>query len=351
MKTARLLLLAAALSAGSAVASDTRLVVQPGAAFPDLEVEGLLSSADYSALGLPGREGSFRLSEISGDLLILEFFNRYCLTCWRQAPQLESFLRLAVPGGLEGRARILSVGSGNSARELAQFRAEHKVTYPLAADPWFDLYNELGDPGGTPFTVFLRRSGDRWLLVDHHVGFFGDVELLARARAILKSPEDLPPPAAQLERGAALPDERARAAEFLSRVAGRPVEAREVQLPDGGRVYRAEAGGVPQELFARLSTRTPLCDLCHPIRFVFAFDDDGNLKAFEPLYVTKLGNEPWSEEDRLKFSSRLAAKRMFEVDFDPDVDAVTSATMSSALIYDEVRRTASQLKELNQRAN
>jgi hypothetical protein len=129
------------------------------------------------------------------------------------------------------------------------------------------------------------------------------------------------------------------------------VEVREVPLSAGGRVYRAVVEGVPLDLFARLATRTPLCDLCHPIRFLFAFDDDGNLKAFEPLYVTKLGNEPWSQEDRSKFTSRLAAKRMFEVDFDPDVDAVTSATMSSALIYDEVRRTAAQLKEFNQRSN
>jgi peroxiredoxin len=350
MTTVRFVLLAAVLYGRLAAASDTELVVKPGGVFPDLEVQGLLAPGDYAALGLSGREGGFRLTDVPGELLILEFFNRYCLTCWRQAPQFESFLRLAGPGGIEGRARILSVGSGNSAKELAQFRAEHKVTYPLAPDPWFDLYNELGEPGGTPFTVFLRRNGAQWILVDHHVGFFGDVELLARARTILKDPEALPPPAAEGERAALAADDSSQAAEFLSKVAGRPVAAREIQLPAAGRVYQAVADGAPLDLFARVATRTPVCDLCHPIRFAFAFGEDGNLRAFEPLYVTKMGNMPWSEEDRSKFTSRLSAKRMFEIDFDPDVDAVTSATMSSALIYDEVRRTASQIKDFRQRS-
>jgi hypothetical protein len=91
-----------------------------------------------------------------------------------------------------------------------------------------------------------------------------------------------------------------------------------------------------------------VCDLCHRIRFLFAFDDEGVARAFEPVYLTKFGNELWSAEDGAKFSSRLAGRKMDEIAFSPEVDAVTSATMSSALIYDEVRRTAARLRELQQ---
>ena len=35
--------------------------------------------------------------------------------------------------------------------------------------------------------TFAERKGDKWVLSDYHVGFQGDVELLAKARELLKS--------------------------------------------------------------------------------------------------------------------------------------------------------------------
>ena len=43
---------------------------------------------------------------------------------------------------------------------------------------------------------------------------------------------------------------------------------------------------------------------------------------------------------------RLRNRPMAELAFDVEVDAVTSATMSAALIFDEVRRTAALLSRL-----
>lgn len=328
----------------------SELVLRPGEPFPDFVFDELLTPGDYASLGLPGRQGSFRLTDIPGQILVLEFFNRYCLTCWRQSLQLESLGKLLGPGALAGKVRILSVGAGNTAQELRQFRTEQRVTYPIATDPLFDRYNELGDPGGTPFTAFLRRQEDSWVLADSHVGFFGDVELLARARVLLGHDG----PTADAPSGSAPPrtpvaEEETRVREFLSRVAREAVSIEPMDLTGGERVYRAlGASGTSIGLYARLATRSPLCDLCHPIRFLFAFDDDAVARGFEPVYLTKFGNELWSREDIRKFSSRLAGRRMDEMAFDPDVDAVTSATMSSALIYDEVRRIALRLRETQQ---
>lgn len=338
--------LALAFTAGPGRCGSTDLSVRPGQGFPDLAFDGLLSSEDYAALGLPAQAGPFRLSEIPGEVLVLEFFNRYCLTCWRQALQIESFGKLLGPVDLGRRVRVLSVGSGNTPEELRRFRAEQRVAYPMASDPFFDRYNDLGEPGGTPFTAFLVKRDGAWVLADFHVGFYGDVELLARVRVLLRQPAsaELPlaavPPAAE---PADVPLERLRS--FLSRVAGEPVSLDPVTLADGAMIYRAvSADGKPQDLFARAAVRQPLCDLCHPIHFLFAFDAEGVARAFEPIHVTKFGNEAWSEQDISRFSSRLAGRRMEEVAFDPEVDAVTSATMSSALIYDELRRTAARLR-------
>ncbi len=331
-----------------ALAGETELCVLPGAPFPDLTFQQLLAPEDYAALGLPAAGGPVSLSQVSGDLLVLEFFNKYCLTCWRQAPQLQSFSRLLEPGDLGGRVRILSVGAGNSAKELEGFRKEFGLDYPLAPDPGFEQFYALGEPGGTPCTAFLLRKGGQWVLADFHLGFYGDVELLARSRVLLKgwsAPPALPAggPAGAGDEAAAEPLVR----EFLSRVAGAPVEVQPVALADGATAWRAlGADRKPLGLFARVGRREPVCDLCHTIRFLFAFDDDARVRGFEPLYVTKFGNELWSAGDAERLRSRLLGRKLDDLPFDPEVDAVTSATMSSALIFDEVRRAAVYLRHL-----
>lgn len=344
----------AALPAAAA-GSSASLAVQPGEPIPDMAFEVLLSPEDYSALGLPRGEGSFRLSEVPGELLVLEFFNRYCLTCQRQARYLDSFWEVVRSGDLAGRVRVLGVGVGNRPRDLTSFRREFGAGYPLAPDPTFDRLRELGDPGGTPFTVFLLRRGEGWLLADYHLGLQGDVELMARVRVLLGGRAGLaaavPEPLRERQRlGSYLssPEELERARAFLARVSGRSVEVAVRTLADGTRVFEArDPDGTPTGLYGRIGSRAPVCDICHPVHFFFAFDARGAARGFEPIHVTKYGNELWSEADVARTIRALEGRRLADLEFDPDVDAVTSATMSSALIFDEVRRAAPLAAELS----
>jgi len=316
--------------------------------------DGLLAGNDYAALGLPRTSGAFRLSEVPGELLLLEFFNRYCLTCQRQAPYLKSFYEAVNAGDLAGRVRLLSVGVGNRPKDLENFRREFKVTYALAADPLFDRLLELGDPGGTPFTVFLLRQEGAWILADYHLGLQGDTEIMARTRVLvegragvahtsLATRDDRRHPPLTLSGK----EQEDRARVFLSRIAGVPVTITPRQLGDGTKLFEAlDSAGKPTGLFARIGSREPVCDVCHAIHFFFAFDTEGTARGFEPIHVTKYGNELWSPGDSARMERALQGKRLDELRFDPDMDAVTSATMSSALIFDEVRRAAGLLSEV-----
>lgn len=87
--------------------------------------------------------------------------------------------------------------------------------------------------------------------------------------------------------------------------------------------------------FARLESRPSLCDICHDSHFVYILDQDGIIRDFFPLQLTKLGNVPWTREDTAKTRDRIAGKSIFsDFPFDPKADAVTTATMSSSLIYE-----------------
>lgn len=346
------ILVLAALPAAGGGAS---LAVQPGGVVPDMVFDGLLAPEDYAALGLPRGEGRFRLSEVPGELLVLEFFNRYCLTCQRQAGYLDTFWEVVRSGDLAGRVGVLGVGVGNRPRDLASFRREFGAGYPLAADPTFDRLRELGDPGGTPFTAFLLRREAGWLLADHHLGLQGDVELMARVRVLLagraglaSAAPDPPRDRRRLQSPLSSAEELERARAFLSRVSGRTVEVAVRTLADGTRVFEARApDDTPTGLYGRVGSREPVCDICHAVHFFFAFDAQGTARGFEPIHVTKYGNELWSEADVARTVRALEGRRLADLEFDPDVDAVTSATMSSALIFDEMRRAASLAAELS----
>ncbi|MBI5018120.1 MAG: hypothetical protein HZB55_21865 [Deltaproteobacteria bacterium] len=352
MKPTAALCLAALLSAGAALGVEVSLSVAPGRAFPDFSFDELVDPEDYGSLGLATSTGPVRLSQVPGDLLVLEFFSARCLNCQRQAPLLDSFFRAVASGDLAGRVRLLGVGVGSGARELGGFRRALKVTYPMAADPTYDRYLELGDPGGTPFTLFLLRQSGQWTLADSHFGLEGDTELMARSRVLLEGKAGAPPALTAAGRSRSeLPlsdeEQHARAQHLLAGLLGRDAGVDTVEIPGHGRLFRAlGSDGKPIGLYARFASREPVCDLCHAIHFLFAFDDKGTVRGFEAVRVTKFGNELWSEADAEKLRSRMAGRTLDHLTFDPNVDAVTSGTMSSSLIFDEVRRAAALVAAL-----
>jgi peroxiredoxin len=88
-------------------------------------------------------------------------------------------------------------------------------------------------------------------------------------------------------------------------------------------------------LFARLESKSSLCDICHDSHFFYVLDQDGVIQDFYFLQLTKLGNIPWTEEDVAKIKKQIVGKSIFsDFPFDPKADAVTTATMSSSLVYE-----------------
>lgn len=346
-----------ALGSMPCAAVRSQLNIPVGDPFPDMTFDPLLAPEDYGRLGLGGTDGPVRLSAVPGDLLVLEFFNQYCMSCQRQAPYLESFLRAVEAGDLARRVRVLAVAVGNRPKPLHEFRREFSASYPIAPDPLFDRFLEVGDPGGTPFTLFLLRRDAGWILADYHMGLQGDTELMARSRVLLERPRDLRAErveGSKRERYPALAMSEAERAErartFLGRVQGKDVGLRAVELPGRGTIFEALGpDGKGLGLYARIASRDPVCDLCHAVHFLFAFDGEGRARGFEPIHVTKWGNEVWSAEDSSRMEGTLRGRPLAGLAFDPEVDAVTSATMSSALIFDEVRRAAAMLPELASR--
>src|SRR5512137_16537 len=105
MKRAMGFLVMILLCTVSAKGYEVKLSVAAGSPIPDLSFDGLADPADYGALGLSQTSGGFRLSDVPGEVLVFEFFNKLCMHCQRQAPFFQAFFEAASSGDLKGRVR------------------------------------------------------------------------------------------------------------------------------------------------------------------------------------------------------------------------------------------------------
>lgn len=98
-------------------------------------------------------------------------------------------------------------------------------------------------------------------------------------------------------------------------------------------------------LFGRVVSKYSICDVCHDIHYYYILDQNGYLVSFNPIHITKYGNVSWNQRDIEKIKSRVIGKNIFKnLSFDPYVDAVSQATMSSYLIFDGLNEAKIELK-------
>ncbi len=133
----------------------------------------------------------------------------------------------------------------------------------------------------------------------------------------------------------------------LSAGGGEVTLVKTVSLGDLGRVYVATVDNGKKRIFARVVARRVPCMDCHDVFFVYSFDEKPTFLDFAPLHVTKRYNKPWDTDDIAKIQTRLSGESLSEsVSFNPMVDAVSYATISSKLVFHSINQTDRVLKQL-----
>jgi hypothetical protein len=121
---------------------------------------------------------------------------------------------------------------------------------------------------------------------------------------------------------------------------------KKVVLDEFGPVYVANVKNGKSPVFARFVARRVPCGDCHDVFFVYSFDGFGFLN-FIPISITKRYNQTWNDQDVAKIEDRFVGKPFQErLDFDPAVDAVTSATMSSKIVFHSLNETRDVYQKL-----
>jgi peroxiredoxin len=125
-------------------------------------------------LGLTGN-GSFRISQIKADVLIIEIFSMYCPYCQKEAPLVNDLYRIiSEKPALEDKIKIIGIGAGNTPFEVDVFRNKYDIHFPLFSDESFAVHKAVGEVRTPCFFVLRTNAGGPGTVVYSKVGTIED---------------------------------------------------------------------------------------------------------------------------------------------------------------------------------
>ena len=131
-----------------------------GDIFPDLTLSMTEKASEKEYLGLSGK-GSFRISQIKAELLILEIFSMYCPYCQKEAPIVNELYQIINKReDLKNKIRIIGVGAGNNPFEVDVFRNQYNIQFPLFSDESYSVHKSVGEVR-TPYFFVIKNTRDK----------------------------------------------------------------------------------------------------------------------------------------------------------------------------------------------
>ncbi|MBI4764709.1 MAG: hypothetical protein HY787_08900 [Deltaproteobacteria bacterium] len=338
-------------------------LIQAGALFPEVKLKTPLSVKDRAYLGLSDPK-EFAVKDIKAKVILVEIMNVYCVSCQNLAPIYNRlFTLIHSDPRTRNRIKIIGVSAGNNDQEVKIFRDHFRVPFPIIPDPRYVLHAAIGG-SPTPFSIFVRReSRDQPVVVDAtHLGYdenytklFGRLKSLMNRNLaeVLKKGETTT--AKILKPKPPLNEEeiQTRIKTAFTRTGGRLTGFDKVVLGQGREVYAGlveKEGQAKKRLFAQVVGELPACDVCHDTHFIYTFEESGKILDFIPLQLAKYGNAPWNEADVAQIGRKIIGRYIYNpFSFDGRVDAVTSATITSAAIFKGLNEGQILFKELRER--
>jgi len=310
-----------------------------------------------------GNPGNFTLSKIHGELVLVEFLNVHCPHCQMQAPAYnELFKDIDAANESRDKIKMIGIAVGNLPYEVAAFRNAYQVRFPIVADKDFSIWRAVQGEA-TPYSVYVRQTepGKPGIVAGTHLG------LNTRYQALLKELVRLADtsPESMVARADQAAEKRHAIARLFSddeleyRVrnafvgaGGNILNFAKLSLSSGRQVYAAQlrSGDRQRQLFAEIVSRQSVCDICHDVHFIYVFDIQGQVFGFDSLQLTKYGNVNWNTGEISSMRSKLLGKSLLRRhQYNPQVDAISSATMTSAIIFDSLNQGRELLEELHEK--
>jgi hypothetical protein len=338
-------------------------LIQAGALFPQVKLNTPLDAKDRTYLGLSDQK-EFAVKDIKARVIVVEIMNVYCVSCQNQAPIYNQLIDLIHSDPkTRNQIKIISFAAGNNDQEVKIFRDHFQVPFPIIPDPQYVMHAAIGG-SPTPFSIFVRREtkGELVAVDATHLGYdenytklFGQLKSLMNNKVtdILKKGEETRAKILKPKPPVSEEEIQSRIKTSFTRTGGQVTGFEKITLSQGREVYTGiveKDGEAKKRLFAQVVSELPTCDVCHDTHFIYVFEASGKILDFIPLQLAKYGNVPWNEADVAKIRGKIMDRYIYNpFSFDGRVDAVTSATITSAAIFKGLNEGQVLFKELRER--
>lgn len=332
-----------------------------GDLFPQIPMAPMAHDAARRYLGIKKNQ-FFTLNDVRADMVLVEIMNTSCSSCKKQsAIYNELYSLIEAHPETRSRIKLMAIAVGNTDREVQVFKDRFQVAFPMVGDPKYLVWDATGRTM-TPLSVFVRQhpQGKTGVVAAIHLG------LQSRAQAVFdelqqllkKDPEDFASAGLNGEKSGRVTEPTLIFSEqkiyelmvmsfFKAEIVAHSI--RSMALEKSGVIYTStgKRNGEPVKLFVKPVSRFLPCDSCHDAQFLYIFDGHGIILDIVPMQLSKYGNRPFSEKDLAKIRGRLVGRSLVDpIIFDPDVDAISGATITTSVLYKTVNEGKALLEEL-----
>lgn len=331
---------------GNYLQAQERILIKEGDLFPEVVLKPPVDSKDRIYLGISG-EAPFAVKDIKAKVILVEIMNVYCASCQNMAPIYNKLYALIdSQPEIRKQIKIIGIAAGNDDQEIKIYRDHFQVPFPLIPDAQYVMHKAIGG-SPTPFSILVRRGpkGKMVVVASTHLGFNEHYEeLLSEMKSLMTKDPKIIRKKGIKTKGKVLTvkpilneeELKGRIETAFTEAGGLLTGFEKVDLGKGRAVYTGlvEKDGQVTRLFADVVSLLPTCDVCHDVHFIVTFEANGKILQFIPLQLTKYGNEDWDEADIAKMRGKIVGRYIYHpFSFKAQVDAVTSATITSAAIF------------------
>jgi peroxiredoxin len=130
-----------------------------GDVLPDIELPVPPEGRQQEYLGVSGA-GLFSVDQIKADIVIIKLFSVYCPLCHKDAPKMNQlYAKIESSAELKGRLKLIAIGAGNSVQQVAQFKEEYGLKFPVFADGDASIHRKLGSVK-FPYYMGVKLDGN-----------------------------------------------------------------------------------------------------------------------------------------------------------------------------------------------
>jgi peroxiredoxin len=145
-------------------------------------------SRDKAYLEIQHDARTISLEDIQSEYILIELYNEYCHQCLKEVKEYKALHAiLAEDVSLQDKIKMMGIGVGSKKRQVARFRKQQNIDFPLFADEKSGIFACLGKPDlPTSYLVQRNPNGGRKIILVQSGHIRSRKDLMNKVRSLVE---------------------------------------------------------------------------------------------------------------------------------------------------------------------